>query len=327
VPADRLLRKIIQVVGFSLIQVLVKDKYTPDFVARPTVSYILQDHLGSTVGTTDSSGAITSAINYFSFGECRVSTGTLPTDKKYTGQRSDSTGLYYYNARYYYPEIGRFISPDMIVPDATNPQALNRFTYVLNNPLKYTDPTGHGWWSIVTDIASIAFDTVQLVKDPSLANAGWLALDVALTCLPGIPAGAGPLAKGISKGVKFLSKGEKAIEDADKTAEGIKFLAKTSDNFRTNLMRLTGKTKDAVDTLQAHHVLPQEFAKDFKNAGLDVNDPIFGSWVDSSHQKWSKAYNDEWRKLLKDGGRSASEILDKARELSVKYKFEVHFKC
>jgi RHS repeat-associated protein len=67
----------------------------------------------------------------------------MPTDKKFTGQRLDSTGLYYYNARYYDPVIGRFISPDTIVPNPANPQSLNRYSYCLNNPLRYSDPTGH----------------------------------------------------------------------------------------------------------------------------------------------------------------------------------------
>jgi RHS repeat-associated protein len=56
----------------------------------------------------------------------------------------DTTGLYYYNARYYDPNIGRFISPDTIIPQPFNPQSLNRYSYCLNNPLKYIDPTGHG---------------------------------------------------------------------------------------------------------------------------------------------------------------------------------------
>ena len=66
----------------------------------------------------------------------------LGTDKLFTGQRLDDTGLYYYNARYYDPLIGRFISADSIVSDFKNPQAFNRYSYVLNNPLKYTDPSG-----------------------------------------------------------------------------------------------------------------------------------------------------------------------------------------
>ena len=45
----------------------------------------------------------------------------MPTDKKFTGQRLDDTGLYYYNARYYDAEIGRFIRADNIMPDVMNP--------------------------------------------------------------------------------------------------------------------------------------------------------------------------------------------------------------
>ena len=64
-------------------------------------------------------------------------------DQKFTGQRLDGTGLYYYNARYYDPAIGRFISADTVVQDFRNPQTLNRYSYCLNNPLKYIDPSGH----------------------------------------------------------------------------------------------------------------------------------------------------------------------------------------
>jgi hypothetical protein len=49
----------------------------------------------------------------------------------------------YYRARYYHPALGRFVSADTVVPEAGNPQALNRYGYVFNNPLRYVDPTGH----------------------------------------------------------------------------------------------------------------------------------------------------------------------------------------
>jgi len=51
--------------------------------------------------------------------------------------------LYFYNARYYDSALGRFIQADTIVPSPANPQSLNRYSYVLNSPLRYTDPTGH----------------------------------------------------------------------------------------------------------------------------------------------------------------------------------------
>jgi hypothetical protein len=46
-------------------------------------------------------------------------------------------------ARWYDSELGRWVSPDTIVPDPTNPQGFNRYSYVVNNPLKFIDPTGH----------------------------------------------------------------------------------------------------------------------------------------------------------------------------------------
>ncbi|NLD38991.1 MAG: hypothetical protein GX654_19195, partial [Desulfatiglans sp.] len=51
--------------------------------------------------------------------------------------------LYNYNARLYDPVMSRFISPDTIIPDPYNPQSLNRYSYCLNNPLKYVDPSGN----------------------------------------------------------------------------------------------------------------------------------------------------------------------------------------
>ena len=56
------------------------------------------------------------------------------------------------NARYYDPELGRFIQPDTVIPDLSNPQSYNRYSYCVNNPLRYTDPTGHDY---VGDVGSM----------------------------------------------------------------------------------------------------------------------------------------------------------------------------
>ena len=90
----------------------------------------------------------------------------MPTDRRFTGQRREiGLGLYDYNARFYDPLLGRFLSADSLVPSPTNPQTLNRYAYTLNNPLKHTDPTGHSakategdkpWW--VPDAFGIRFE-------------------------------------------------------------------------------------------------------------------------------------------------------------------------
>lgn len=75
--------------------------------------------------------------------EYGASPGAAPTDRLFTGQRYDSDlGLYDYKARWYDPWLGRFIQPDPIVPDPANPQALNRYSYCLNDPINHTDPSG-----------------------------------------------------------------------------------------------------------------------------------------------------------------------------------------
>jgi len=78
----------------------------------------------------------------FIFGNTRYRQGDTPTDYQYTGQRFESgIGLYYYNARWYDPALGRFAQADTIVPGGV--QGLDRYAYVNNNPLVYTDPSGH----------------------------------------------------------------------------------------------------------------------------------------------------------------------------------------
>ncbi|MBN1189186.1 MAG: hypothetical protein JXA46_05480 [Dehalococcoidales bacterium] len=106
-----------------------------------TVQYLHQDHLGSTSLMTDTSGNVTSGITYEPYGD--TASGDVATDRKYTGQRLDETGLYFYNARYYDAAVGRFISSDSMIGNACNPQNYNRYSYCLNNPLKNIDPSGH----------------------------------------------------------------------------------------------------------------------------------------------------------------------------------------
>jgi len=107
-----------------------------------TVSYILGDHLGSSSVVIDAAGNMDVA-GYKPWGEVRY--GSLPTKYTYTGQYSNMSefGLMYYNARWYDPALGRFVQADTIVPQPGDVRGWDRYAYVENNPLRYTDPSGH----------------------------------------------------------------------------------------------------------------------------------------------------------------------------------------
>jgi RHS repeat-associated protein len=110
--------------------------------ATNTVIWLHPDHQGGTLLTTNQSAGVAESLWYTPWGAVGGG-GVTQTKLNYTGQRLDDTGLLFYNARYYDPGIGRFVSADSVLPDQKNPQARNRYTYVLNNPMRYTDPSGH----------------------------------------------------------------------------------------------------------------------------------------------------------------------------------------
>jgi RHS repeat-associated protein len=95
---------------------------------------------------------------YATFGQASYqnNTSAYQVSNRYTGQIcDDETGLYYYGARYYDPQLGRFIQPDSMAP-SDDPQTLNRYSYCGNNPLDHVDPTGHFFIEIIITLIVVA---------------------------------------------------------------------------------------------------------------------------------------------------------------------------
>ncbi|MBM4429772.1 MAG: RHS repeat-associated core domain-containing protein [Chloroflexi bacterium] len=119
-----------------------------------TLYWLLTDHpsltlrasLGSTTMALAASGTPAAERRYYAYGDERDISGTLHTQYGFTGQREEADiGLYFYNARWYDAALRRFVQADAIVPQPGNPQSLNRYSYALNNPLRYTDPSGSAY--------------------------------------------------------------------------------------------------------------------------------------------------------------------------------------
>jgi RHS repeat-associated protein len=209
--------------------------------------YYLKDHLGSSDIMMHASGQPVEQMLYQPYGteekpealssawgqQLGKVSEIIPREKthhRFTGHYlDDDSGLYYMKARYYDPELGRFIQPDPLFmgkPSLCQERAreCNLYGYAQNNPLKYTDPTGT-IIETVWDIANVAMDVASLAGNVASGNwagaavdAAGLAADVTATVVPGLPGGAGTA-------IKAARAADKA-RDAYKTANRVETVAK-----------------------------------------------------------------------------------------------------
>ena len=134
----------------------------------PTTNYLLHDHIGSVVAVANSSGALVERGDYSAFGGMRTAidgvqvglAALATTTRGFTGhEQLGSLDLIHMNGRIYDPLLGRFLQADPMVQSPGNPQNWNPYSYVFNNPLANTDPTGmfsvsqfFRWAPVVLDV-------------------------------------------------------------------------------------------------------------------------------------------------------------------------------
>ena len=136
------------------------------------------DYRGSTVAITDESGAVTDTFEYDSYGKLINRTGESFVIFGYNGRDgviTDANGLLYMRARYYSPELRRFINADIVPGEISDSTSLNRYAYVNGNPVSYVDPFGlkgflSGLWNSVKKVAKGIKKAVvgirELIKNP-----------------------------------------------------------------------------------------------------------------------------------------------------------------
>lgn len=205
----------------------------------------ITDVHGDTVKLVSAETPVNSEYHYDAFGiQLSESTPEVYNPYQYNGKYSDNeTGFYYLNARYYNPEIGRFMQEDAYHGNINNASTLNLYNYCGSNPIAYEDSTGH-FWETAFDVASLAWSAYDFVKKPNLVNGLFLAWDVVALVAPFVPGSY--VAKGIklvSKGTKYLSKALKSTKKLTKTAKVIDKVYDTSKAIK--------KAKQAVKSAES----------------------------------------------------------------------------
>jgi RHS repeat-associated protein len=154
------------------------------------------DQVNSVSAVSGHNGSTLQTLRYRAFGPLQASTGSSPNRLRYTGREDDGTGLYYYRARYYDPELGRFISEDPLGFDAGD---VNFYAYVENNPVNHNDPSGKilpaiaaacaanpvACAAITSGLASVATGLVTRHLTGEQTTAGDVVFDAALGAVGG----------------------------------------------------------------------------------------------------------------------------------------------
>ena len=158
--------------------------------------HLLHDHLGSVVRITAASGAIRQALSYDAWGQRREpDTWTVlalltlqstlhsqTTTRGFTGHEMlDAVGVIHMNGRIYDPRLGRFLQADPIIQLPHHSQGQNRYSYVLNNPLAYIDPSGYFFKKLFKGVKGLFKGLNRALGDFAPF------LGIALLALPGMP--------------------------------------------------------------------------------------------------------------------------------------------
>lgn len=144
--------------------------------------YLHKDHLGSTVAISNEAGQVVTWMSYDPWGQRRnadawnqaspggyLAAMLAITPRGYTGhEHVDAMGIIHMNGRIYDPKLARFLQADPFIEDAST---LNRYTYVHNNPLAYTDPSGY--FSLRTFLRTVVAIAVTVYTGGALNGATW----------------------------------------------------------------------------------------------------------------------------------------------------------
>jgi RHS repeat-associated protein len=147
----------------------------PGSTQTASLRYFHHDQLGSTIAVSDQAGQVIERMAYDPWGKRRNTNGLidasdsimgLTTDRGFTGhEHLDEMGIIHMNGRIFDPLMGRFMSADPFIQEGDELQSYNRYSYVMNNPLNATDPSGF------ISLRGLGRALDRFVRSPTLTNA------------------------------------------------------------------------------------------------------------------------------------------------------------
>lgn len=279
--------------------------------------YYHQDVQGSTRHLSNASGLRQGSYRYDPWGNVREQPANTINRISYTQQQYDKTsGLYYYGARYYDPQIGRFLTRDGAPGDAHDPPSLNAYLYAFSNPAKYIDPSGHSAveanpaagaagsfggssevigagnapqaWTAEGADATAAYT----VEDPSGRGIGGVALRSATAFARGVVRGVAGRIGGIGTGLgkalyNWGAEGVGIATDFGRSLYAGDFRGAAAANLRWELFKLRTVKDLAVATVEGVITIP----KMVKAAGEGLGDAawaIHENLRDPAHANWEE---------------------------------------
>ena len=189
-------------------------------------SYYLYDGRNSVTGILTEIANLTNSYQYDSYGNLTSGTADGVNYYGYNGESTNvKTGLQYLRARYYNAENGTFTTEDSDLGTTENPLTRNRYDYTTNNPLNYSDPTGHSLWSRIKSTAKKAAKAVKSVGKKIVNTAKKVVKTVVNT--------AKKAAKTIVNTVKGVAKTAKnAAKHAKQTYQSVKNRVTSSSTYQ-----------------------------------------------------------------------------------------------
>ena len=189
-------------------------------------SYYLYDGRNSVTGILTETANLTNSYQYDSYGNLTSGTADGVNYYGYNGESTNvKTGLQYLRARYYNAENGTFTTEDSDLGTTENPLTRNRYDYTTNNPLNYSDPTGHSLWSRIKSTAKKAAKAVKSVGKKIVNTAKKVVKTVVNT--------AKKAAKTIVNTVKGVAKTAKnAAKHAKQTYQSVKNRVTSSNTYQ-----------------------------------------------------------------------------------------------